>query len=279
MKRQLDVVILSDLHLGSYHCRARELLQYLNSIQPKSLVLNGDVIERAAISKRYFPRMHMQIINSLLQLTLSGTNIYYVTGNHDDYLRKFLSISLGPIHLREKLDFHIKDKHYRIFHGDVLDAQKMVSPVVRYLGDKGYHLLLRLNRVQNRFRKVFGKPPTSLARKVKDKLGKAQSYIDQFERTAAKLAIKEGFDIVICGHIHQPTIKEIHLGQKSITYMNSGDWVENLTALELRFGKWELYEYNPLDYTLKNPKLSVGKKKKNYFLENNPSIRDSFRLD
>jgi UDP-2,3-diacylglucosamine pyrophosphatase LpxH len=221
----------------------------------------------------------MQIINSLLQLTLSGTNIYYVTGNHDDYLRKFLSISLGPIHLREKLDFHIKDKHYRIFHGDVLDAQKMVSPVVRYLGDKGYHLLLRLNRVQNRFRKVFGKPPTSLARKVKDKLGKAQSYIDQFERTAAKLAIKEGFDIVICGHIHQPTIKEIHLGQKSITYMNSGDWVENLTALELRFGKWELYEYNPLDYTLKNPKLSVGKKKKNYFLENNPSIRDSFRLD
>ena len=133
-RRHLDLVVLSDLHLGSYHCRATELKTYLTSIQPKTLVLNGDVIERAALRNRYFPRKHMEVINTLLQLTLSGTQIYYVTGNHDDYLRKFLSISLGPIHLREKLVFQVQGQKYWIFHGDVLDAQKMVSPVVRFFG-------------------------------------------------------------------------------------------------------------------------------------------------
>lgn len=278
MRRQLDVVILSDLHLGSYHCRARELQKYLSSIQPKTLVLNGDVIERAAITKRYFPRQHMEIINTLLHLTLTGTNIYYVTGNHDDYLRKFLSLSLGPIHFREKLVFHIKGQSYWIFHGDILDAQRMVSPAVRYLGDKGYHLLLRLNRMQNKVQKLLGRPPISLATKVKSKLGKAQAYIDQFEVTAAKLAAKKGYDRVICGHIHQPVIKAIQVGDRQVTYMNSGDWVENLTALELRFGKWELYHYNSLDYQLENPKLTISKKER--IKSNRPyrSIPDSLNL-
>jgi len=278
VRRQLDVVILSDLHLGSYYCRARELQQYLSSIHPKTLVLNGDVIERAAINKRFFPRKHMEIINILLHLTLKGTQIYYVTGNHDDYLRKFLSLSFGPIHFRESLVFNIKGQSHWIFHGDVLDAHRVVSPVVRYLGDKGYHMLLRLNRTQNRLRKLLGKPPTSLAKKVKGKLGKAQSYIDQFEKTAAKLTAKKGYDRVICGHIHQPVIKSIPVGDRQVTYMNSGDWVENLTALEMRFGNWELYHYNSLDYQLFNPKLSINKKEEARFHQPSRTFPDSITL-
>jgi len=274
MRRQLDVVILSDLHLGSYHCRAQELHKYISSIQPKTLVLNGDVIERTAITKRYFPRQHMEIINSLLHLTLMGTNIYYVTGNHDDYLRKFLSVSLGPIHLREKLELQIKGEKYWIFHGDILDAQRMVSPAVRYLGDKGYHFLLQLNRSQNAIRKMWGKPPTSLANKLKAKVGKAQTYIEQFENTATSLAAKKGFDIVICGHIHQPKIRQMSVGEKKLVYMNAGDWVENLTALELRFGQWELYRYSALDFQLDNPKLSISKKVKPKSSSKDPFVPD-----
>ncbi len=270
VRRHLDLVVLSDMHLGSYHCRAQELNTYLSSIKPKTLVLNGDVLERSALRSTSFPKKHMEIINTLLKFTLSGTQIYYVTGNHDDYLRKFLSLSLGSIHLRESLDFQIDGERYWIFHGDVLDAQKFVSPTVRFLGKKGYNLLLQLNRTQNGLRKLFGKSPISLASKLKHKLGKAQSYIDLFERTAAKLAFRNGYDRVICGHIHQPTIKQISVGSHSLTYMNSGDWVENLTALELRFGKWSLYNYHPLDFELENPKLSVTRKK--HTLSNNKRV-------
>jgi hypothetical protein len=39
--------------------------------------------------------------------------------------------------------------------------------------------------------------------------------------------------------------------------MNSGDWVENLTALEYNLGCWSLYKYDELDYQFVNPRLHV----------------------
>lgn len=261
-KRHLDLVVLSDLHLGSTLCRANELNTYLLSIKPKTLVLNGDVLERSALRSRSLPEKHVQVIHTLLNMTALGTQVYYVTGNHDDYLRKFLSVSLGSVHLREKLDLQIDGERYLIFHGDVLDAQKLVSPTVRFLGNRGYDLLLQLNRLQNRFRKLANLTPTSLATRVKQHLNKAQNYIEKFEKTAGQFALKNGHNRVICGHIHQPVIKQIDINGKSLTYMNSGDWVENLTALELRFGKWNLYEFHPLDYQLANPKLAVSQKRR-----------------
>lgn len=260
MRRQIDVVVLSDLHLGSYHCKANELNQYLKSIQPKTLVLNGDIIEREALRKRYFPRLHMEVIQSLLDLTLTGTKIYYVTGNHEDQLRKFSSMSMGPIQLRDKLVFKIKGKTYWIFHGDLLDSSKWVSPTLRFLGKHGYVQLLRLNRWQNFWRRKRGKLPRSLSQSIKSNIDKAQTYIEGFEQTAARLAIQNGYDHVICGHIHQPCIKDIEDKGASVMYMNSGDWVESLTALEYRHNSWKLYQFHELDYQLDNPKLKFSKK-------------------
>jgi UDP-2,3-diacylglucosamine pyrophosphatase LpxH len=260
MRKQIDVVVLSDLHLGSYHCKAKELNQYLRSIQPKTLVLNGDIIEREALRKRYFPRLHMEVIQSMLDLTLTGTKIYFVTGNHDDQLRKFSNMSMGPIHLRDKLVLKIKGKTYWIFHGDLLDSSKWVSPTLRFLGKKGYAQLLRLNRWQNFWRRKRGKSPHSLSQSIKSNIDKAQSYISGFEEAAGRLAIKNRYDHVICGHIHQPCIKKIQDKGASVTYMNSGDWVESLTALEYRHNSWKLYQFHELDYQLDNPKLQSSKK-------------------
>jgi len=73
-------------------------------------------------------------------------------------------------------------------------------------------------------------------------------FIDDFENTAVNLAIDKKYNYVICGHIHQPAYKEITTKKGQVTYLNSGDWIENLTALEYRLGEWVIYKYDEKDY-------------------------------
>lgn len=260
MKRQLDIVILSDLHLGTYSCHARELYLYLSSIEPKTLILNGDILDAWQFKKRYFPRQHMEIIQLIIKMALSGTKVYYITGNHDDVLRRFTDISMGKISLRDKLVLQLKGERYWIFHGDVFDARQWVSPLLSFFGKRGYDLLLRYNRWNNQLRKRRGKEIKSISQSIKSSMGKAQFFIQKFEQKAIELAMEQEYDYVICGHIHQPVIKEVKAEGHKLTYMNSGDWVENLTALEYRHDHWSLYRYDELDYQLDNPKLRVQHK-------------------
>ena len=62
-KREVDIVVISDVHLGTYGCHAKELLQYLKTIRPKALVLNGDIIDIWQFSKRYWPATQAQAID------------------------------------------------------------------------------------------------------------------------------------------------------------------------------------------------------------------------
>lgn len=260
-KRALDIAIISDVHLGSYDCHSKELLNYLESIKPGVLILNGDIIDAGKFDRKSFPKEHMQIINVIFRMAIKGTKVYYITGNRDDILRKFSDFSTGTISLRDKLVLLLKNKKYWIFHGDVFDSSLKISPRVAKLGGKGYDLLLRLNRIINHMRKYFGKSRMSFSRKIKTSVKKAVEVILHFENTAVKLAAQQDYDFVICGHIHQPAIKEVTVDNKRVTYMNSGDWVENLTALECNLGNWSLYKYDELDYHLINPRLHVKKNK------------------
>ncbi len=260
-KRALDIAIISDVHLGSYDCHAQELLNYLESIKPGVLILNGDIIDAAKFDRKSFPKEHMQIINTIFRMAIKGTKVYYITGNRDDVFRKFSGFSTGTISLRDKLVLLLKNKKYWIFHGDVFDSSLKISPRVAKLGGKGYDLLLRVNRIINRVRKYFGKSRMSFSQKIKTSVKRAVEVVRHFENTAVKLAAQQDYDFVICGHIHQPVIKEIAVEQKRVTYMNSGDWVENLTALEYNLGYWCLYKYDELDYQLINPRLHVKKNK------------------
>ncbi len=261
MKRALDIVILSDLHLGTYGCHAKELLNYLKSIQPRTLVLNGDIIDMWYFKKSYFPKDHFEVIRRLMKMAANGTKVYYLTGNHDDVLRKFGEIAFGMIHLRNKLVFQVDGKTHWVFHGDVFDASIHRARWLAKLGGEGYDMLIRINRVINSARRLLGFGPVSFAAKVKKGVKGAVKYISDFEDTAIQLAAEKGYDYVVCGHIHRPQLRDVVAENgRTVTYMNSGDWVEHLTSLEFVQGKWSIYQYDETDFDVLNPRLQVQEK-------------------
>lgn len=244
-RRKVELVVISDIHLGTYGCRAKELLKYLKTINPKTLILNGDIIDIWQFNKRYFPKSHMKVIKYLTSLLVSGTKVYYVTGNHDEMLRKFKGFQLGSFEIVNKLLLDLDGKKAWIFHGDVFDVTMQYSKWLAKLGGMGYDLLIMINTFVNWISEKMGKGRISLSKKVKNSVKGAMNYINKFEETAAAIAIDNQYDYVICGHIHQPQMRPIQnkIGQQ-VMYLNSGDWIENLTALEYHNRKWRIYEYN-----------------------------------
>jgi len=263
-KRPVDVAVISDVHLGTYGCHAAELLHYLRSIQPRLLILNGDIIDIWNFSKRYFPAAHLEVISEICRLASSGTRVVYITGNHDELLRKYSDLSLGNFQITDKLVMEINGQMCWIFHGDVFDAStKGNAKILAKLGGKGYDLLILINSFINWTLKLFGKEKMSFSKKIKASVKKAVAWIDNFEQTAAELAIEKKYDYVICGHIHQPQQRTITTGKGSVQYLNSGDWVENLTALEYYNNDWHLYQYDertplaPTFISKEKPRLNV----------------------
>jgi len=242
-KRTVDLVIISDVHLGAFGCHARELLKYLRSIKPKTLILNGDVIDIWQFRKRYFPKSHLMVIRHLTGLIAKNTKVVYITGNHDELMRKFAKFSMGSFKLVNKLLLDLDGKKTWIFHGDVFDITMQYSKWLAKLGSFGYDLLILLNSIFNFFLTMLGREKISFSQKIKHRVKRAVSYINKFEETAAGIAISKGYSYVICGHIHQPEIRTISNTHGSVTYLNSGDWVENLSALEYNEGEWKIYNY------------------------------------
>lgn len=242
MRREVDMVVISDVHLGTYGSRAEELVKYLRSIKPKTLVLNGDIIDIWQFNKRYFPASHMQVIREITSFLSQGTMVYYVTGNHDEMLRKFTGFKIANFEIVNKIVLTLPTGRAWIFHGDVFDTTMRHSKWLAKLGGKGYDLLIMINTLMNWVSEKFGKGRISLSKKIKNSVKGVVSFVSNFEITAAELAIANGFDYVVCGHIHQPEIKEIQNkdGEK-VQYLNSGDWVENSTSLEYHDGKWVLH--------------------------------------
>ncbi|AQS93052.1 UDP-2,3-diacylglucosamine hydrolase [Polaribacter sp. BM10] len=258
-KRKLDYVVISDVHLGTYGCKAAELLNYLKSIDPKVLILNGDIIDIWQFNKRYFPKSHMNVIKHITGLLSKGTEVYYITGNHDEMLRKFKGFQLGNFKILNKLVLDIDDKKTWVFHGDVFDVTMKHSKWLAKLGGKGYDLLILINTFINWISKLFGYGKLSLSKKIKNSVKSAVKFINHFEETASDIAIDNNYDYVVCGHIHQPEIREIANAKGKTTYLNSGDWIENLTALEYKKKQWTLYEYNK-DEIVKNNTVKLSKK-------------------
>lgn len=248
MKREPDVVVISDVHLGTYGCHAKELLQYLKSIKPQTLVLNGDFVDIWQFRKSYFPKDHLLVIQRILRMAARGTKVYYITGNHDDLLRRYTDFSTGNIHLRDKLVLQLRDKRVWIFHGDVFDLSIRYSTMIAKIGGKSYDYLIVLNRWVNNIRKLMGAQPMSMAKMVKQRVKQAVRFISDFEEIAIEKAAEQNYDYVICGHIHQPQMRAVQVGDRLVNYLNSGDWVESLTALEYQWGQWSMYEYDEADY-------------------------------
>ncbi len=245
-KRKLDILVLSDVHLGTYGCHAKELLQYLKTVKPKTVILNGDIIDIWQFSKRYWPKSHMKVIKQLMQWMSKGVKIYYITGNHDEMLRKFVGFKMGSLKIVNKVILDLDNgKKAWFFHGDVFDVTMQHSKWLAKMGAVGYDTLIHINSFVNFIsEKIFKKGKFSLSKKIKNSVKSAVKFINSFEQTAADIGISNQYDFVVCGHIHQPEMREIENEHGKIMYLNSGDWIENLTALEYADSTWKIYRYN-----------------------------------
>ena len=245
-KRKLDILVISDVHLGTHGCHAKELLHYLKSIKPKTVILNGDIIDIWQFSKRYWPKSHMKIIKHFMEWITKGVKIIYVTGNHDEMLRKFTGFKMGSFKIVDKIIIDLdNEKKAWIFHGDVFDVTMQHGKWLAKLGAAGYDTLIIINSLVNFIsEKIFRKGKVSLSKKIKNSVKSAVKFINSFEQTAADIGISNQYNYVICGHIHQPEMRTIRNEEGEIIYLNSGDWIENLTALEYVNGAWSLYKYD-----------------------------------
>ncbi|HEY5750977.1 MAG TPA: UDP-2,3-diacylglucosamine diphosphatase [Chryseolinea sp.] len=243
-KRDVELVILSDIHLGTYGCHAEDLLRYLKTIRPKKLILNGDIIDMWQFSKRYWPKSHMQVVKHITGLLAKNTKIIYLTGNHDEMLRKFANFRIGSFQIDNKVVLRLNGKRAWIFHGDVFDVTMQYSKWLAKLGAIGYDTLIVINTFVNWIMVKLGREKISLSKRVKDSVKSAVKFINDFEVTAADIAIENQYDYVICGHIHHPEMKKITTEKGEVIYLNSGDWIENLTSLEYDAGQWRIYRYS-----------------------------------
>ena len=269
-RRKLEILVLSDIHLGTYGCHAEELLRYLKTVKPKKLILNGDIIDMWQFNKHYWPQSHMQVIKHITGLLAKGSKIVYLPGNHDEMLRKFAGFKLGAFQIDNKLVLKLNGKKAWLFHGDVFDVTMKYSKWLARLGAVGYDLLILINTFVNWCLTKLGREKISLSKRVKDSVKTAVKFINDFEMTVAEIAIRNGYEYVICGHIHQPEIRTMETEKGSVLYLNSGDWVENLTALEYDGVSWTIYQYKNDEYA-KSIKLP---KRLRYSLDNDEIFRD-----
>jgi len=211
------------------------------------LILNGDIIDIWQFSKSYWPETHMKVVRRILKFVTEGIPVYYLTGNHDEMLRKFADFNLGSFQLLNKIVLNIDGKKAWIFHGDIFDVTMQHSKWLAKLGAVGYDTLILINSITNSFLTMIGRQKMSFSQKVKARFKDAVKFINHFEQTAADLAVDKNYAFVICGHIHHPEIREIESTDKtgSVLYLNSGDWVESLSSLEYKDGAWTIFRYQP----------------------------------
>ncbi|MCM0059461.1 MAG: UDP-2,3-diacylglucosamine diphosphatase [Algoriphagus sp.] len=251
MKTNYKTIIVSDVHLGTKGSKAKEIARFLKQFHCDNLILNGDIIDGWQLKKSgSWKRKHTRFFNRVLKMMENqSTIVYYLRGNHDDFLDQILPLQIGKLQILADMTYESNGKTYFITHGDVFDSITTNLRWIAYLGDVGYTFLLWLNRVVNYYRFKKGLPYYSLSQFVKGKVKQAVSYVDDYETELAKMAKAKGCDGIICGHIHKAENRMID----GIHYLNSGDWVETMSALaEDHEGNWELIYFNQIDFKKMN---------------------------
>jgi len=238
--RKLDISVISDFHLATLASKAKPLLKYLKSIQPKTLVLNGDIIDSWRFSRNYFPKSHLKVIRQLVKMIEKGIQVVYITGNHDDVFRKFNNTKLGNFSIVNQLELTINNQRVWIFHGDVFDHIIHHSPWLAKLGAAAYGFLTLFNKMVNVLLKVFSGKEMILYKSMKDRISRRKEVLTNFEKAIANAAISKNIDLVICGHTHIPVDKFIRTDKGTVRYINCGDWVEHFSAAEYADGEWSL---------------------------------------
>lgn len=233
---------ISDLHLGTRGCRAPALIDFLKQHDCEYLYLVGDIIDGWRLKSRiHWPQAHTNVIRRILTRAKRGTRVVLITGNHDEFLRRYSNIEFGNIRICDEAEHRTADgRRLLVIHGDQYDAVVKCHKWLAFLGDRGYALLLFVNHWFNRFRERFGYPYWSLSAHIKHRVKLAVNHIGEFEQAVTWDCRRRGLDGVICGHIHHAEIRRLD----EITYYNCGDWVETCSALvEHHDGRIELLRW------------------------------------
>ena len=248
-KNNLDKILhfktiwMSDLHLGTKGCQAQLILEFIKYTRSDKLYLIGDIIDGWALRKKwYWPQTHNDIVQKILRKARHGTKVYYVAGNHDELLRKFIPVNFGKVQIVNQI-IHTTEtkKKYLVIHGDQFDGVMQYARWLSKLGSVAYEWLITINRYINYFRKKLGKEYWSFSKFLKFKVKNAVNFMSNYEVLISNYAKKRKVDGVICGHIHHAVSKHT----MGIHYINDGDWVESCTALVEHFdGGLELIDWN-----------------------------------
>jgi UDP-2,3-diacylglucosamine pyrophosphatase LpxH len=238
-------IFISDVHLGTKGCQAEVLDDFLRNNSSEKLYLVGDIIDGWKLQKRiYWPQEHSNVIRKVIGKARKGTKVYYIPGNHDEVLRKWMDMDLRFGRIRivpDRVHKGVDGKKYYVVHGDAFDGITRLAPWVAWLGDSAYTITQDMNRWYNQLRKKLGMDYWSFSKFLKHNVKKAVDFIFKFEENITNYCNTKGYTGVICGHIHTPVIKDIN----GITYMNCGDWVENSTAIvEHHDGRFEVIEWH-----------------------------------
>lgn len=246
-------IVLSDIHLGTSSSKTKEVTNFLKSVNCKRLILNGDIIDGWALRKggtRKWQAKHTDFFKIIMKMMeKQGTEVIYVRGNHDDFLDGLIPMTFYNIKIVKEYIHESHGKRYFVTHGDIFDSITTQMKWLAQLGDIGYTFLLWINSIYNGYRAKRGKPYYSLSQSIKQKVKSAVSYISDFEHELGKFARAKKCDGVICGHIHHPA----NTFYDGIHYLNSGDWVETLSALvEDEEGNWNIIRYEEIQLEEEN---------------------------
>ena len=241
MKRNLDILVISDLHLGTYGSEADEVLAYLDTINANKIVINGDFVDIMLFNKRFWPSSHMKVIKYFLDLISQGKEIYYVTGNHDELMRKFLNFKIQNFKIVNQIVLDTAKGKVWIFHGDVFDFSIQTQWLTKLAGFLYDYMIIFNSWINKKIMRPLGRKRLNFSKTIKSNVKTAVQYFANFEMKAAEVAQKNGYKYVVCGHIHTPKIESFNINGEEIIYMNSGDWLESLSSLEYVDNKWSIY--------------------------------------
>lgn len=243
-------VWISDVHLGYKGCKADYLLHFLQSVECDHLYLVGDIVDVWSMQRTmYWPQAHNEIVKTILDKARAGTRVIYIPGNHDDMLREYQGLVFGNIVVRNEYVHTTRTgERFLMLHGDEFDGVIKCGRLATFFGNHGYDFLLLINQWFNRARRHLGLPYWSLSSFLKGKIKNAMKYVRNFEMAAVYAAHKRNAQGVICGHIHHAEMRKIN----GVVYCNTGDWVENCTALvEKQSGEMELLHWSEHYLTVK----------------------------
>ena len=241
MKRNLDILVISDLHLGTYGSEADEVLAYLDTINANKIVINGDFVDIMLFNKRFWPSSHMKVIKYFLDLISQGKEIYYVTGNHDELMRKFLNFKIQNFKIVNQIVLDTAEGKVWIFHGDVFDFSIQTQWLTKLAGFLYDYMIIFNSWINKKIMRPLGQKRLNFSKTIKSNVKTAVQYFANFEMKAAEVAQKNGYKYVVCGHIHTPKIESFNINGEEVIYMNSGDWLESLSSLEYADNKWSIY--------------------------------------